>query len=201
MSNVLIGIIGVILFIGLALAGALILGDDFRSASSASQGAAVMSQLKQTADAADMYRLKTGRANVPATGTAFLVPRFLKAPAVNPTSAGTANAGQYMYSVHFDNNFHGYDQPEPSYAAKYAFAAIGPEGDQKARDTCQSISETVGVAVIPDFGTNSDPHPTSDSGCILGFVLRTTDANPSKAYFAYQRVAPASQSIVLPTGY
>jgi hypothetical protein len=200
MSNVLIGIIGVILFIGLALAGALILGDDFKSASSSSQGAAIMSQLKQASDAADMYRLKTGRSNVPSTDTAFLVPRFLKTPAVNMTTAGSAGTGQFFWSVHFDNNMHGYDLPEPGYAAKYVYAIIGMEADQKARGTCQSITETYGIPAIADYSGNSDPHPPGESGCFLGFVLRSTDTNPLKAYFAYHRIAPASQSIVQPTG-
>ena len=47
MSNVLIGIIGVILFIGLALASASILGEDFMTASATSRAAAVSSQMQQ----------------------------------------------------------------------------------------------------------------------------------------------------------
>ena len=78
MSNVLIGIIGVILFIGLALAGALILGDDFRTASSSSKAAAHISQISQIAHAASMYELKTGRRVPDSASPNMLVPRFLK---------------------------------------------------------------------------------------------------------------------------
>jgi len=42
MSNVLIGIIGVILFIGLALAGALFLGPRFQESTNNSRGSAVI---------------------------------------------------------------------------------------------------------------------------------------------------------------
>jgi hypothetical protein len=60
MSNVLIGIIGVILFIGLALAGALFLGPKFQSASNDSKAAAVMQGLQQTVNAYEMRRLNEG---------------------------------------------------------------------------------------------------------------------------------------------
>jgi len=89
MSNVLIGIIGVILFIGLALAGALILGDDFMSASAASKAAAVTSQLQQGVQGITMYQLKTGRmmsaGDYNTRGAALLTPRFLKTMPINPT--------------------------------------------------------------------------------------------------------------------
>ncbi len=60
MSNVLIGIIGVILFIGLALAGALFLGPRFQEANNSSKAAAVMQANQQVANAHDLYRLTQG---------------------------------------------------------------------------------------------------------------------------------------------
>jgi hypothetical protein len=85
-SNVLIGIIGVILFIGLALAGALILGDDFRTSRTTAEAATIQQQMTQVSAAYEMYRLKTG--GTP-QGTDFphlraravmttMMPRFLK---------------------------------------------------------------------------------------------------------------------------
>lgn len=92
MSNVLIGIIGVILFIGLALAGALILGDDFRSSKNDSKAAETMQALSQIAAAVTMSNLKTGslmRANPGGIGpTHPLIPRFLKTPPVHPLDTG-----------------------------------------------------------------------------------------------------------------
>ena len=80
MSNVLIGIIGVILFIGLALAGALILGDDFKSSNAASRAAGLTSRTQQTAAAIEMYQLKTGQMVTKNVDMSidFLVPRFVK---------------------------------------------------------------------------------------------------------------------------
>ncbi len=60
MSNVLIGIIGVILFIGLALAGALFLGPRFQEATNSSKAAAVIQAAHQVSNAANMYRLNQG---------------------------------------------------------------------------------------------------------------------------------------------
>lgn len=60
MSNVLIGIIGVILFIGLALAGALFLGSRFQEATQNSKASAVAQSMTQIANAANMYRVQEG---------------------------------------------------------------------------------------------------------------------------------------------
>ena len=60
MSNVLIGIIGVVLFIGLALAGALFLGARFSQARISGMTASVMQMVSQTARAAAMRNVDTG---------------------------------------------------------------------------------------------------------------------------------------------
>ena len=205
MSNVLIGIIGVILFIGLALAGALILGDDFRTASNSSQAAALMSQIKQATDAADMRQLKLGVGTTPSIETDFLVPRFLKSPAVN----GTTNARQpsstwpstYWYQPQFNNNLFIDGYREPLLAAKYIVAPIGPRSDARARAVCQSISETYGEPVILEYLNNTDPHPVAQTGCILGYTAVTGAGFDANWYIAYHRVAPISQSNGLVSGY
>jgi type II secretory pathway pseudopilin PulG len=58
MSNVLIGIIGVILFIGLALAGALFLGPRFQESTNNSKAAAQIQAMQQIVNAIDMYRVQ-----------------------------------------------------------------------------------------------------------------------------------------------
>jgi len=86
MSNVLIGIIGVILFIGLALAGALFLGPRFQDSSTDSKAAAVTQQLKQVADAASLYTIQEG--NLPPTENdgipALVAAGYLKTAPSNP---------------------------------------------------------------------------------------------------------------------
>jgi hypothetical protein len=89
LSNVLIGIIGVILFIGLALAGALILGDDFKSSNAESKAAAISSMMQQSAQAINMYQLKTGQVLASAHAGAFATaigPRFIKSKPTNPVN-------------------------------------------------------------------------------------------------------------------
>jgi hypothetical protein len=60
MSNVLIGIIGVILFIGLALAGALFLGPRFQEATIDSRASSISMMLSQSVDAMHMYTVQEG---------------------------------------------------------------------------------------------------------------------------------------------
>jgi hypothetical protein len=60
MSNVLIGIIGVILFIGLALAGALFLGPRFQESTNNSKASAQIQAMSQIAQAANMYLVQEG---------------------------------------------------------------------------------------------------------------------------------------------
>ena len=61
MSNVLLGVIGVILFIGLALAGALLLGERFTDSKNEAEAARYMSEGAQIAQAYELYRLNEGR--------------------------------------------------------------------------------------------------------------------------------------------
>jgi hypothetical protein len=162
-SNVLIGIIGVILFIGLALAGALILGDDFKTATSSSQAAAVMSQLQQTQSAIEMWRLKTGQRQIMTQDTSFLVPRFLKTTAVNITSYGQNPAEPYWKGVFLNNDLDtNVNDEAKSQIAGWAMAVVGPENDTKARNTCLAIQEGQGRSAIDNVR-----FPTTPVGCTL----------------------------------
>jgi hypothetical protein len=196
MSNVLIGIIGVILFIGLALAGALILGDDFLAASNSTQASTLVSRMKQTADAIEMYRLKTGRSQVPVTSVAFLMPRFLKTMPINPVASATANPNSYFWSIRLDNNLYPVQFDEPVYAAKFVMAPVGPRNDPKARGICEAINESLGVAGIAVDATAGDPRPTNQAGCLQGIGNEGT-AN-ADYYIAYMMIAPITQNLVLP---
>ena len=81
MSNVLIGIIGVILFIGLALAGALFLGPRFSDSRSTSVGAATVQAVTQV-------------------GSAIVLSNTEKSDAVQAgVSTGSLTAGNYLRAV------------------------------------------------------------------------------------------------------
>ena len=200
MSNVLIGIIGVILFIGLALAGALILGDDFRTASNSSQAASLMSQMKQAADAADMYKLKTGSAYVPAIETDFLVPRFLKTPAVNTTFNARGDTS-YLYRIAFNNSILVDNFREPIYLGKWLIAPIGQQGDDRALAICREIAQTYGQTDVIDYSATSDPKPAAATGCILGTSGAAHKPGSRNWYIAYQRMENADLAVTIPSGY
>jgi hypothetical protein len=135
MSNVLIGIIGVILFIGLALAGALILGDDFKTASNSSRAAAITGTMQQAAQAASMYQLKTGQtimATTTTTSGAFLAPRFLKTAPINPYTGGVVNLIDTGGASTSGNQ------------AVMWYSNIGT--DDTAKSICRAIEEGAGAA-------------------------------------------------------
>ena len=95
MSNVLIGIIGVILFIGLALAGALFLGPRFQESTNNSRASAAVQAVSQVASAANMYRVQEGTAPTAvgaagdaSTATTLMGRGYLKSVPSNPS--GTA---------------------------------------------------------------------------------------------------------------
>jgi type II secretory pathway pseudopilin PulG len=95
MSNVLIGIIGVILFIGLALAGALFLGPRFQESTNNSKASASVQAISQISNAIELYRTQEGSA-YPAeniTSTSALVPGYLKAIPTNPMTGSTSYLG------------------------------------------------------------------------------------------------------------
>ena len=139
MSNVLIGIIGVILFIGLALAGALILGSDFLSASAASKAAATTAQLQQAAQAITMRNVKTGAVMTAnefnTVGQSLLVPRFLKSMPVNPTGGPAIFAqDQQARTVGSDTG------------PVYVLGMIMPR-ETRSRTICEAIADSTGKSM------------------------------------------------------
>jgi hypothetical protein len=150
MSNVLIGIIGVILFIGLALAGALILGDDFKSSKSSTQAAKAVSDMQQIAAAYNMRRLKLGTTMSAAdysTNVAALVPRFLRIAPTVPYGGG-------IYTTP-DINGNGAALP-----IHHVQARIGTIGDESARNICKEIEAQTGAA-DPDAAIAAVTTPTA----------------------------------------
>jgi type II secretory pathway pseudopilin PulG len=149
MSNVLIGIIGVILFIGLALAGALFLGPRFQEASNASKASAIAAQMQQVAQAINMYQVDTGT-SIPSTasdsvGATLVASRHLKSVPANPISGALVTAV---------NKAGGADTGP----ATHLYTNIGT--DENAKLICLAIERNAGspnpaqtAAPNPDFGT------------------------------------------------
>ena len=87
---------------------------------------------------------------------------------------------------------------EPQWAAKFAQAVIGPRDDETARAICLDIAQTYGQTEIEDVVATADP--SGDAGCALtiadGFYFPE-----GPQYVAYIRIAPRSQSYILPSNY
>ncbi len=92
MSNVLIGIIGVILFIGLALAGSLFLGPRFQESTNNSKAAAAVQGVAQVASAISMYQVQEGMTyatlGTPAAEDVLLTKGYLKSLYKDQTGGG-----------------------------------------------------------------------------------------------------------------
>ena len=86
MSNVIIGIIGVILFIGLSLAGASFLGGTITDGRVQSDVAQIITSGQQMATATRLYRIKTGShlPNTLASAGTLVAAEILKATPNNP---------------------------------------------------------------------------------------------------------------------
>ncbi len=162
MSNVLIGIIGVILFIGLALAGALILGDDFRSSKNETAAAAGIQTIAQIAAAANMRNLKLG-APVPAGAASQLVPRFLKTVPNNPT-------GGFLPDLH-------------SAASDYNGPAVFSVMEIRNAEACLTINRQLGVA---DTVPTLNDYPSWNAGCYRQGQARGNNATGT--YVGYSRI-------------
>jgi hypothetical protein len=188
MSNVLIGIIGVILFIGLALAGALFLGPRFQDATLNSKASAVMTGVKQIADAVELKKVQEGVQYVRAGQPTYLTSQgYLKGVPQNPANAARAAPNEYRWKMALNNNIYAdVDEAAEIYAAKYVVAPLGPDNDKNAVDTCRIIAKTYGDPDILGYENTIDPPRPTGCVAVEGFVI------------AYQRIGSSSMPTNIP---
>lgn len=163
MSNVLIGIIGVILFIGLALAGALFLGPRFQESAANTKAAAALQAVNQVASAMQLYSVDTGK-TVDMTyriaiddPSGILSSGYLKSVPINPVLGG--NPPGDIYDP-FIMSFGG--------ASERRMVMMKVGQDEKASQICLQIA--LQTAQVPK-GTTAVPADTNlpvgvRSGCI-----------------------------------
>jgi hypothetical protein len=180
MSNVLIGIIGVILFIGLALAGALFLGPRFQEATVNAKAASVHQALSQMTNAANMYQTQEGkalRANNYTTNMQTLVDsRYIK-------SRISYNGSE---AVTVDKDGHGRDMP-----VDHIQLIIGPQSDLQAKSICREIERQFGstdpdatiAAVTTTDGWGARVAQRRAGGCFL-----YTGGAASGSYYSYMAI-------------
>jgi hypothetical protein len=151
MSNVLIGIIGVILFIGLALAGALFLGPRFQQSANSSRASATVQAVNQVAQAIHMRDIQEGVSTPAAISiqTGLVDAGYLKAIPGNPTG------GSQLYLIDSGGGNAG--------TANYAVMPLKVDG--REREICLLIARQTGQSTdgtVPDGALAAPTHPT---GC------------------------------------
>jgi hypothetical protein len=146
MSNVLIGIIGVILFIGLALAGALFLGPRFQESQNTSKAAAAVQNLSQVASAVQLWQLDKGQKYPSGTANTLVTDSFLRSVPTNSIPAGGL----------FDTR-----SKEGTYVGDAYVVIAGLTANEQTLKICAEINrQTTGSPTIP-----TTDGPTSVSGC------------------------------------
>jgi hypothetical protein len=163
MSNVLIGIIGVILFIGLALAGALFLGPRFQEAAANSDAAAATSTIQQIQSAYALKSVETGVDRYVMGVVDNMDPDYMKSQPINPTKAGRSNPSSYIYVPHINNDILNDlgDEGRPT-SGRYVMMAIGT--DTHARAVCEAMNRHLGVTSMP-IVTADDRAPLDHIAC------------------------------------
>jgi hypothetical protein len=156
MSNVLIGIIGVILFIGLALAGALFLGPRFQEATTNSKVSAWSQAQGQVAHAVNLRELSEG-IRMPASlqpdniRTELADKGYLKSAPTNPW-------GDEYYFVLRDVD--GYENGNAAYIMNGFYA-----DREKDMRFCAAIAKRAGLAGGTDTAPPSMTKPVGQFGC------------------------------------
>ena len=146
MSNVLIGIIGVILFIGLALAGALFLGPRFQESTNNSKASAQVQAMQQIANAIDMYRVQE-QGSVP------------DGISIGDTGSKQLTDGGYLKSVPKDATGKGATfVPMISGGNRYLLIGL------QTKSVCQAVLRQVAGAAAAET-IPASPDPTKNIGC------------------------------------
>lgn len=162
MSNVLIGVIGVILFIGLAIAGSSYLGREFDNMTAASQAAAISSVMQQTAHAATMYQTKRGIQLTGADGPT-IVQRLVDSKTLKEYPQNIINPGNPPIGA----NINGSHQPD--LPLRLFYMDLGDS--EQAREVCRRIERASGGDDADQVVDNLNPfHARANSqqrqGCI-----------------------------------
>jgi hypothetical protein len=153
-SNVIIGIIGVILFIGLALAGASFLGGTLTDGRTQSDVAQIVTSGQQMATATRMYRVRTGSQLPNALNSAsnLISAQILKAVPGNPIVQSNA-----PFTIDENGNIN--TTLRPAYVLMY----LGQ--DERAYNACIEIEIQAG---------SMDRLAPGTMRTVIGFLSRAT---------------------------
>lgn len=184
MVNVLIGIVGVILFIALALIGASFLGPKFTEAMVNSKAMAVSQLTSQVTMALTMFRGDEQVPVVAKTNLVTLVPKgYLKDVPLNPFIGEGGYPFRALYSGAVESPYH---------YADVVFVSLGSGSENML--VCEAINRQApgGSRDIPQMpveaGTDITEMLTSTTGCFQVHALGIYgEANPGD-YVVYSRI-------------
>ena len=184
MVNVLVGIVGVILFIGLALAGAAFLGPKFTEAMVNSKAMAVSQLTSQITMALTMQRGDEQVPVVAKTNLVTLVPKgYLKDVPVNPFMGEGGYPFRALYSGAVESQDH---------YADVVFVSLGSGNENMM--VCEAINRqgpnrTKDIPQMPmEAGTDITSMLTSTTGCFQIHAMGIYgEANPGD-YVVYSRI-------------
>lgn len=176
MSNVLVGIIGIILFIGLALAGAMFLGPRFKESRNTALASATVQTVSQVSNAANMYAVENQQHIAAGSDPDILrIGGYLRSVPPNPT--GVEN----LRLLSVDATLTG--------VGAYAIVRLNP--DSAASQICAAIvrqtangNDTIGIDGVPEVSGPAQI-PYGPSGCfkaVAGFGNIAADN-----YYAFSR--------------
>jgi type II secretory pathway pseudopilin PulG len=172
MSNVLIGIIGVILFIGLALAGALFLGPRFQESTINSKAAASVQALSQMANAANMYRLREGRPFQSGYVQPLADDGYLKTIPTNPADR--------------DGGFDARSSSGGVFDGDAAVIGMGVGEGETGSKICAAIARQAGQTLVGGLAPVVTTYPSNPIGCFK--LSQPLGSLPVDVYMAYARI-------------
>lgn len=152
MSNVLIGIIGVILFIGLALAGSVILGEDFMTARSSSKATVLTSQMQQLSMGISTLAYRRGII-IPSNSRTDFAQQLVDHGAIKSIPQNPINNSPY-YPADETGNY-------SSRPIRIIWTPMG--SDEEAREICHEIEEQAG---------SEDPNASIETPMYMGYKYR-----------------------------
>jgi len=169
MSNVLIGIVGVILFIGLALAGASFFGPITSDSIAQAKANTVINALGSTASAISIRNRELEMATGASANADFLSPDYIDEAPRNPVSGSSVALTSSSGST-------------TSGPARYVVTGLGT--DRQAVDVCRFVNSAAGNGDAP--GDVSVLVADRSSGC--GVKASLIGPYGPGEYVAYQKI-------------
>ena len=158
MSSVLIAIIGMALFVGIAIGGAVFLGPQFERSQDSAVAARVLGDLGEVASGTDAARLALGvnGGSTIATPAAVSTAGFLRQVPADPTGVGRTYALLDEQGYQFANS-----PSQATWSPRYAMLSLASD-----KDLCTTVGRKAGMLASGTVVSDSAASPTGASGCI-----------------------------------